>query len=132
MPDRWGWGAMRSRPSLIALGILLFATLGPPIARAADVRHGAQLFQACAACHNDRPDADGPSLKGIVGRKAGSRDDFRYSPAMQRAGFDWTPANLKDYLHDPQAKVKGNRMPFSGMANDGDIDDLIAYLATLK
>ncbi len=120
------------RPSLLALGMLVTATLGPVAARAADLQHGAQLFEACAACHNDRPDATGPSLKAIVGRKAAARDDFRYSPAMQRAGFDWTPANLKDYLRDPQSKVKGNRMPFSGMANDADIDDLIAYLATLK
>ncbi|HEY3918135.1 MAG TPA: hypothetical protein VGL83_10095 [Stellaceae bacterium] len=74
----------------------------------------------------------GPSLQGVVGRKAGARDDFRYSPAMQRAGFVWTPANLKDYLRDPQAKVRGNRMPFSGMDKDSDIDDLIAYLETLK
>ena len=114
--------------ALIVLGLAMLA----PAAWAADIQHGAQLFQACAACHNDRPDATGPSLKGVVGRKAGGRDDFRYSPAMQRAGFDWTPANLKDYLRDPQAKVKGNRMPFSGMASDRDIDDLIAYLATLK
>jgi cytochrome c2 len=28
--------------------------------------------------------------------------------------------------------VKANRMPFSGIASDSDIDDLIAYLATLK
>jgi cytochrome c len=117
------------RSPLIAL---IFLLLVPLVAHAADAQHGAQLFQACAACHNDRPDATGPSLKGIVGREAAALDDFRYSPAMQRAGFDWTPANLKAYLRDPQAKVKGNRMPFSGMPNDADIDDLIAYLATLK
>jgi cytochrome c len=120
------------RPSLFALGILLVAGFGLSTVQAADLAHGAQLFQACAACHNDRPDSTGPSLKGIVGRKAGADDNFRYSPAMQRAGFEWTPANLKDYLRDPQAKVKANRMPFSGMASDADIDDLIAYLATLK
>ena len=120
------------RLSLFALGILLAAGFGLSTVQAADLAHGAQLFQACAACHNDRPDSTGPSLKGIVGRKAAADDNFRYSPAMQRAGFEWTPANLKDYLHDPQAKVKGNRMPFSGMASDADIDDLIAYLATLK
>lgn len=113
------------------LGILCVLAM-PAVAGAADIQHGAQLFQACAACHNDRPDATGPNLKGIVGRTAGSRDDFRYSPAMQRAGFTWTPVNLKDYLHDPQAKVKGNRMPFSGMDNPNDIDDLVAYLETLK
>ena len=115
----------------VLIGLGLAAALASP-ATAADIQHGAQLFQACAACHNDRPDALGPNLQGIVGRNAGSRDDFRYSPAMQHAGFAWTPANLKEYLHDPQAKVKGNRMPFSGMDSASDIDDLVAYLATLK
>jgi cytochrome c len=113
------------------LGIIVAAAI-PMAAGAADIPHGQQLFQACAACHNDNPDALGPSLKGIVGRKAGALDDFRYSPAMARAGFVWTPADLKDYLHDPQAKVKGNRMPFSGIDNPGDIDDLVAYLETLR
>lgn len=112
------------------LGVVLAVAM-QAAANAADIQHGQQLFRACAACHSDSPDALGPSLKGIVGRKAGALDDFRYSPAMARAGFVWTPANLKDYLHDPQAKVKGNRMPFSGIDNDGDIDDLVAYLATL-
>ncbi|HEY1506112.1 MAG TPA: c-type cytochrome [Stellaceae bacterium] len=120
------------RDHLIAFCILLSATFAPRTVCAADAQHGAQLFQACAACHNDRPDATGPSLKGVVGRRAGALDDFRYSPAMQRAGFAWTPANLKDYLRDPQGKVKGNRMPFSGMADNADVDDLVAYLATLK
>jgi cytochrome c len=94
---------MRSRS--FALGIFVTATLGPSVVWAADLRHGAQLFEPCVACDNDRPDATGPSLKGIVGRKAAARDDFRYSPAMQRAGFDWTPANLKAYLR------QGERQP---------------------
>ena len=39
--------------------------------------------------------------------------------------------NVAD-LRDPQAKVKGNRMPFSGFANASDADDVVAYLVTLK
>jgi cytochrome c len=111
---------------------MVFAAAMPVAAAAADATHGAQLFKACAACHTEQPDALGPSLKGVVGRQAGTRDDFRYSPAMQRAGFAWTPANLKEYLRDPQAKVKGNRMPFSGMDDPSDLDDVVAYLETLK
>jgi cytochrome c len=101
---------------------------------AADANHGKQLYQACAACHGDGVHAAplGPKLDGVVGRKAGSRDDFRYSPAMQRAGFMWDDANLHDYLVNPQAKVKGNRMPYGGLGNGGDADDVIAYLKTLK
>lgn len=51
---------------------------------------------------------------------------------MKRAGLVWDTANLKAYIADPQGKVKGNRMPFSGLPNPGDIEDVIAYLQTLK
>jgi cytochrome c len=107
------------------------AVLAAP-ALAADVEHGKQVFQACAACHSDQPDALGPNLAGVIGRKAGSRDDFRYSPAMTRAGFNWDAGNLRQYLADPQAKVKGNRMPFGGLNDPKDVDDVIAYIETLK
>jgi cytochrome c len=110
----------------LSLAVLATPTL------AADVEHGKQVFQACAACHSDKPDALGPTLVGVIGRKAGSRDDFRYSNAMMRAGFNWDNGNLRQYLADPQAKVKGNRMPFSGLADPKDLDDVIAYIGTLK
>ena len=111
--------------------LLLGAALASP-AFGADANHGKEIFLACAACHTEKADALGPSLKGVVGRKAGSLQDFRYSAAMKRANFNWTEANLHDYLTDPQGKVKGNRMPFSGLPNAGDVNDVIAYLVTLK
>ena len=114
------WGA--------ALGALVFAA---PVF-AADANRGKELYTACAACHTEKADALGPSLKGVVGRKAAALEDFRYSNAMKRAGFNWTEANLRDYLTDPQGKVRGNRMPFSGYPNANDANDVIAYLVTLK
>jgi cytochrome c len=120
---------MRSMSFAAAGALLALAASG---ALAADVEHGKAVFQNCAACHNDKPDALGPNLAGLIGRKAGTRDDFRYSNAMQRAGFVWDAANLRQYLADPQAKVKGNRMPFSGLSDPKDIDDVIAYLETQK
>ena len=50
--------------------------------------------------------------------------------AARQPGLD--EANLHDYIADPQAKVKGNRMPYGGLTNPTDVDDVIAYLATLK
>ena len=101
-------------------------------ALAADVAHGKALFAACVACHSETSDAQGPSLKGVYGRKAGSVEDFRYSSAMKRADIIWDAGNLRDYLHDPQAKVKGNHMPFSGFASLSDAEDVAAYLETYK
>jgi cytochrome c len=111
--------------------VFILALIAAPAA-AADANHGKVLFETCAACHSDRPDALGPSLKGVFERQAASLDSFRYSNPMKRANLVWDEANLRDYIRDPQAKVKGNRMPYGGMSDPKDVDDVIAYLKTLK
>jgi cytochrome c len=122
----------RSR-RLSTLGAAILVGLATPtIALAADAEHGKQLFQACAACHTDRPDALGPSLKGVVGRKSAALEDFRYSNPMKRANLVWSDENLRAYIADPQAKIPGNRMPFAGLHDPKDVDDVIAFLNTLK
>lgn len=100
-------------------------------ASAADAARGKQLFATCAACHSDKPDAIGPTLHGVYGRKSASISDFHYSTAMKRANLIWDESNLRDYVKDPQTKVRGNRMPFGGLSNSDDIDDIIAYLKAL-
>jgi cytochrome c len=112
-----------------AVVLVAFAT-APAVA--ADAVHGKVVFQTCAACHSDKPDAIGPSLRGVYGRKSAALADFRYSNAMMRANLTWDDANLKAYIQDPQAKVKGNRMPFGGLSSDADIDDVIAFLKDYK
>jgi cytochrome c len=119
-----------SLPSMARAFVLLALMVSP--AAAADADHGKVLFETCAACHTDRPDALGPSLKGVFGRQSASLDGFRYSNPMKRANLVWDETNLRDYISNPQAKVKGNRMPYGGMSNPKDVDDLIAYLMTLK
>jgi cytochrome c len=120
-----------------ALGWAVTAALGSALtlatpAAGADVEHGKQVYAACAACHTDKPDALGPSLKGVVGRKSAALDDFRYSGPMRRANLTWDDKTLHEFLADPQAKVAGTRMPFGGLSDPKDVDDVVAYLATLK
>jgi cytochrome c len=116
----------------LRLGIALTITIAANAAFAADAVHGKQVFQTCAACHSEKPDAVGPSLRGVYGRKSGSIEDFRYSNAMMRANLVWDEANLRGYIEDPQAKVRGNRMPFGGLSDAKDIDDVVAYLKDYK
>jgi cytochrome c len=122
---------MTNYPIAAVFGALVLALSVAP-ALAADPAHGKSLFEACFACHNERSDAVGPSLKGVVGRKSGVLEDFRYSNAMKRANLVWDEDNLRAYIQDPQGKVKGNRMPYGGLNNPADIDDVIAYLKTLR
>ena len=115
-----------------AASAVVLLTLFTAAVAAADVEHGKALYQTCAACHTERPDALGPSLKGVVGRKSAALDDFRYSNPMRRANLVWDEDNLRAYIQDPQTKVKGNRMPYGGLSDPKDVDDIIAYLKVLK
>jgi cytochrome c len=115
---------------LAARVAVLLSMAGPAVA--ADAEHGKALFAPCAACHTERADALGPNLNGVFGRKSAAIEDFRYSNAMKRANLVWDEDNLRAYIHDPQAKVKGNRMPYGGMSDPKDVDDVVAYLKTLK
>jgi len=121
---------MPFRRSGVAGAALMIALATP--AFAADPEHGKALYAPCAACHTDKADALGPSLKGVFGRKSAALEDFRYSNAMKRANLVWDDDNLHAYIHDPQGKVKGNRMPYGGMSDAKDVDDVVAYLKTLK
>jgi cytochrome c len=129
---------MPNKKNGLAPGMLFAAALGfwqmahASAAVAANADHGKVVFQNCAACHTDKPGAIGPSLRGVVGRKSGSLEGFHYSDAMKRANLTWDEANLRDYIANPQAKVRGNRMPYGGLANPGELDDLIAYLKDYK
>jgi cytochrome c len=112
-------------------GVLLATLLAAPvIAHAQNEERARRLFEECAACHgNEKAENVGPNLAGLIGRRAGSRDDFRYSGPLKRSGIEWTPAALEQFIADPQALVPGNRMPYSGMADAADRKVLVDYLA---
>jgi cytochrome c len=113
-------------------GALVLFTLATDHVGAADAEHGKVLFAPCAACHSERADSLGPSLKGVFGRQSAAVPDFRYSNPMKRANLVWDEDNLRAYIHDPQAKVRGNRMPYAGMGDPNDVEDVVAYLRTLR
>lgn len=109
----------------------LFALAAVSAGRAAEP--GQLVFESqCSACHALDPDEikNGPTLKGVVGRKSGTIDGFDYSDAMASAGLTWTAPTLDVYLKDPQAKVPGTKMLYPGLADAKDRSDLIAYLST--
>ena len=91
-------------------------------------------FERCAACHTGKSTADdvGPNLSGVFGRKAGSREDFRYSRPMQRSGITWDERSLDAFLKAPDQLIPGTRMPFEGIASDAERAQIIQYLKTLK
>jgi cytochrome c2 len=117
------------RPSrVLLLAALIISPAVPALAWAAEPP---KPFSLCIACHTGEPDALGPDLHGVVGRKAGSVEGFRYSGPMRRSNIVWTPETLQRYLQDPQSVVPGTRMPIDGLSS-ADAATVVTYLATLK
>jgi cytochrome c len=119
---------MRLKP--IAVVAMTFI-LAPGLAHAqGDPKRGEKVFEKCRACHAADGAANevGPGLGGVFGRRAGERDDFRYSPALKRSGITWTPQTMNDFIADPQKMVPANRMPYDGLPDARDRADLIIYM----
>lgn len=98
---------------------------------AGDPAAGEKIFNQCKICHTveEGKNKIGPSLYGVVGRKAGTEAGYSYSTAMKSADLTWTPENLDKYLTNPKALVPGNKMAFAGLKSEADRRNVIAYLA---
>jgi cytochrome c len=121
---------MKIRIVLAVLGLMGLSTFS----YAQDAENGAKVFKKCMACHAvDDKNKIGPSLKGIVGRKAATVEGFKYSDAMlakAAEGVVWDEATLTAYLPDPKAFVPGTKMVFPGLKKPEEVTDLIAFLKT--
>lgn len=96
--------------------------------------HGREVFaHICHQCHTATKNENwtGPSLYGVVGRKAGTEPGFAYSDAMKNFGKIWTPEELSHYLYDPQQWIPGVKMHFAGLKRKWNRHAVIAYLETL-
>lgn len=103
-----------------------------------DVPAGETVFKKCGVCHmvgDDAKNRVGPVLNGVLGRTAGTFEDFKYSPAMIKAGEEglvWTPETLAEFLAKPKDFVKGTKMTFAGLPKPEDVANIIAYLQTFS
>ena len=67
---------------------------------------------------------------GIVGRPKASVAGFAYSDALKAKGGEWTYADLVEFIHAPK-NVPNTKMVFGGIADTGEMADLLAYMRTL-
>lgn len=116
------------RMAAMALVSVAWSVVGA--AHAADANAGREVFKKCAVCHRLEPNrnAMGPSLYGVVGRKAGTAPGFKYSAALKGADFEWTAELLDRWLRNPKGLVPGTKMPFAGLPNSEDRANVIEYL----
>lgn len=97
-----------------------------------DSAAGAKTFRQCMACHSSEKGVNevGPSLHGVIGRKAGTVPGFHYSSANKNSGITWSEPELFAYLKAPQKVVPGTYMTFAGLPKPQDRANVIAYLKT--
>src|SRR5688572_23883223 len=95
-----------------------------------DAAEGEKVFNQCKACHavDEAKNKVGPHLVGIIGRPAGSVEDFKYSDALKESGITWNEETIAAYVADPRGYIKGNRMAFAGLKEEEEIANLLAYL----
>lgn len=96
-----------------------------------DASRGKTSYQACTGCHSVDENELGPRHRGVVGRRAGSLEDYAYSAALKNSGLNWNRETLDRWLQDPSALVPGTKMFFK--IDDAQTRaDIIAYLQDLK
>lgn len=119
------------RPLLAAA---LTALLAPLAAHAEDLE--ISFNDHCRECHSFLKDDNrlGPSLYGVVGRKAGTEPGYAYTQSMKDSGVTWDEATLDKWIADPGAVVPGNGMspPYSGIADPEVRQRIIAFLKSIS
>ncbi|GAN76258.1 c-type cytochrome [Acidisphaera rubrifaciens] len=114
--------------------VLAAASFTVPCAWAQDAAAGKAVFQSqCSICHSVQKGRNmtGPSLYGVVGRKAGTESGFYYSAGNRNPALVWDAATLERYLANPRSVVPDTTMGYPGLPDAKKRADLIAYLGTL-
>lgn len=125
----------------LMMTMVMAAAASMPVAAFADegdAAAGQRVFNQCRACHTINEGGRsgvGPNLWGIVGRRAGSIEGFRYSSNLRElaaGGLTWTEDRLRAYIQNPKSVVPTGSMSYPGLRNETQLRDLMAYLAAQK
>ena len=127
---------------IIKVLLLLFGAIqvlgATPAIAGGDAVRGKKVFNKCKACHSIKAGKHkiGPSLAGVIGRKAGTAKGFKRYKGLRGADWAWDEETLDDYLTNPKLFVKSRNKRKSAMMlklkKKRDRDNVIAYLKTLK
>lgn len=114
---------------LLALGLATIVAVASTSAMASS-DDGEKLFKKkCQSCHSVKPGEHkiGPSLAGVVGKKAGSTDFSKYK-ALQGADLVWDDKNLDGWLENPKKFIGKNTAMTAKIKKAEDRAAIIEYL----
>lgn len=120
--------------ALFIAGVLAAATALVPPAHAQDAAAGKAVFKSiCNLCHDsvEGKNRVGPSLYGVVGRRAGSIPNYAYSDVVKSSGITWNEQTIDKWISGPQAVLPGTKMTYGGLKDEQKRRDVIAFLKTL-
>jgi cytochrome c len=117
---------------IVSLSSSSAVSAGPPGSDGGDASRGQAVFEKrCTGCHALDQEKEGPRLRGVFGRKAGSIYTFEYSDALKAANITWNADSLEQWLTDPDKIVPDNDMAFR-VPKAQERTDIIAYLRQLS
>ncbi len=141
---------LKSKTTSLVLAAVMAAVSAPAFAEG-DVEKGEKAFKGCKACHRIMDDEGellngkgktGPNLYNIIGRTAGSDEDFgkKYGKSLVAAGekgLVWDVENLAEYIKDPKkflASYLDDKKARSKMAykQRKSQEDIAAYLKSVS
>ena len=118
--------------ALAVLALIASWAMLPSRASGEGGQDGQALFQKrCGGCHALDADHEGPRLRGVVGRMAGTVKTFKYSEALKSAKHTWDEAKLDKWLTDTESVVPDNDMAFR-VPKQEERAAIIAYLKSLS
>ncbi|MBS0240010.1 MAG: c-type cytochrome [Proteobacteria bacterium] len=116
---------------LLDFGLLALPLVFAQAAVAVDEASQEAFNNNCRTCHSWKKGDNrlGPSLHGVVGRKAGSAEGFGFSQSLQKSGVTWDEDSLDRFIANPEGLIPNNNMkPFTGIADAGTRKKIIDFL----
>jgi cytochrome c len=103
---RWILRECSASCRVVSMALAVLALVGssailPSEAEAQGGQNGQALFESrCSGGHALDADHEGPRLRGVVGRTAGSVKTFQYSEALKNAKHTWDRPTLDKWLSE--------------------------------
>lgn len=114
----------------ISVAIAVAALVAMPTLASADV-DGKKVFKKrCGACHTIQAGKHkiGPSLAGVIGRKAGTEKGYKKYKALKGSDIVWDEDNLDAWITNPK-KFIGKKTAMTGKVKKAEEREaIIKYL----